>query len=327
MAKGSSDAQTFPPDAGHDSYPGTSAAFAQRKPDLAGDFLGSLGPLHLKLHLASTPGGSLTGSLDSINQGAIGLECSNFDYDGTAKPDSLFEIGSITKTFTGLILAQMIEQGKVQYAFLAKQGLGKPPNPSFLYSNVGFGPLGLALANRAGISYPELLQQEITGPLDLKDTVIGLSPDQRSRFLPGHDAEHREAHAWDLDAIVGAGGIRSTAGDMLTFLGVQLHPEKFSSQNTGGATLPAAVVQSHQPRADVRPGVRIALAWMFKTGNQTYWHDGATGGYSSYALFNLKGDYAAIVLVNTLDNTGFADLLGEHIAARLEGKAAISLQN
>ncbi|HXM30410.1 MAG TPA: serine hydrolase domain-containing protein [Chthoniobacterales bacterium] len=304
-----------------------SAAFAQRKPDLAGDFLGSLGPLHLKLHLASTPGGSLTGSLDSINQGAIGLECSNFDYDGTAKPDSLFEIGSITKTFTGLILAQMVEQGKVQYAFLAKQGLGKPPNPSFLYSNVGFGLLGLALANRAGISYPELLQQEITGPLDLKDTVIGLSPDQRSRFLPGHDAEHREAHAWDLDAIVGAGGIRSTAGDMLTFLGVQLHPEKLSSQNTGGATLPAAVVQSHQPRADVRPGVRIALAWMFKTGNQTYWHDGATGGYSSYALFNLKGDYAAIVLVNTLDNTGFADLLGEHIAARLEGKAAISLQN
>ena len=32
---------------------------------------------------------------------------------GTAKPDSLFEIGSITDTFTGLILARMVEQGKV----------------------------------------------------------------------------------------------------------------------------------------------------------------------------------------------------------------------
>src|SRR5260221_2554285 len=51
-----------------------SAAFTQRKPDLAGDFLGSLAPLHLKLHLASKPGGSLTGSLDSINHGAIAYD-------------------------------------------------------------------------------------------------------------------------------------------------------------------------------------------------------------------------------------------------------------
>ena len=34
-----------------------------------------------------------------------------FSY-GAAKPDSIFEIGSTTKTFTGLMLAQMVAQGK-----------------------------------------------------------------------------------------------------------------------------------------------------------------------------------------------------------------------
>ena len=33
---------------------------------------------------------------------------------GAAKPDSLFEIGSISKTFTGLILARMVAEGKVR---------------------------------------------------------------------------------------------------------------------------------------------------------------------------------------------------------------------
>src|SRR5262249_47926553 len=33
---------------------------------------------------------------------------------GAAKPNSIFEIGSITKTFTGLMLARMVEQGTVR---------------------------------------------------------------------------------------------------------------------------------------------------------------------------------------------------------------------
>jgi CubicO group peptidase (beta-lactamase class C family) len=309
-----------------------------------------------------------------------------FSY-GTAKPDSIFEIGSITKTFTGLILSQMVKQGKVKfddpvrellppgtvtkpagveitlldlatqhsglprlpdnfhpadpknpyadytavdlYAFLAKQTVAKPADAGFLYSNLGFGLLGQALADRAGVPYPALLKAEVTDPLHLRDTTVSLTPEQQARFIPGHTGDHQPAPAWDLVALAGAGAIRSTAGDMLTYLEANLHPDSFrpAGFTPTGSTLADALIQQHELRADAMPGTRIALAWLFDTESGNYWHNGATGGYSAYAFFNPKGDYAAVVLLNaTLSQHGsFADRLGQHISQRLAGKPAISL--
>jgi serine-type D-Ala-D-Ala carboxypeptidase/endopeptidase len=307
-----------------------------------------------------------------------------FSY-GVAKADSIFEIGSISKTFTGLVLSQMVTQGKVKfddpvrellpagtvakpagseitlldlatqhsglprmpdnftpadqanpyadyyaanmYAFLAKQGVGKPKKTEFLYSNLGFGLLGQSLAVRSGTTYSALLAEEVTGPIGMRDTAILLSPDQQARFIGGHDSEHRPAHAWDLGAFAGAGAIRSTAGDMLTYLEANLHPESFKTENASSAatTLSAALVQSHKLRADAMGGMRIALAWFFEPGSGAYWHNGGTGGYSSFAFFNPKEDCAAVVLLNSASNDGYADRLGRHISERLAGKPAISL--
>ncbi len=310
---------------------------------------------------------------------------------GVAKQDSIYEIGSITKTFTGLILSQMVEQGKVKledpvrellptgavqkpagpeitlldiatqhsglprmpdnfkpadesnpyadyraadmYAFLAKHGDQRPDKADFLYSNYGFGLLGQALSVRGGEPYPQLLKEEVLDPLGLHDTAIVLSPEQQARFLPGHTGDHRPAHAWDLDAFAGAGAIRSTASDMLTYLEANLHPDQVKSVNASAAarTISAAIVQDHELHADALGGMnssqKIALAWLYNPATGDFWHNGATGGYSAYAFFNPKGDYAAVVLLNaTIGQQGsFADRIGEHISERLAGKPAISL--
>jgi D-alanyl-D-alanine-carboxypeptidase/D-alanyl-D-alanine-endopeptidase len=308
-----------------------------------------------------------------------------FSY-GVAKPDSIFEIGSITKTFTGLILSQMVEQGKVKfdepvrellppgtvekpagaeitlldlatqhsglprmpdnfkpvdgenpyadyhaadlYAYVAKHGVAKPEKTEFLYSNLGFGLLGQALSAEEGKAYPALLQEEVLGPLGMRDTGIMLTPAQQTRFIPGHTADHKPAHAWDLDAFAGAGAIRSTAPDMLTYVEDNLHPEqvKAAQRSRTAKTIVQALEQQHELRADAG-GERIALAWLFDQGTGNYWHNGATGGYSSYAFFNPKGDYAAVVLLNATIGQGgsYADRIGEHISERLAGKPAISL--
>lgn len=309
-----------------------------------------------------------------------------FSY-GTAKPDSIFEIGSISKTFTALVLAQMAEQGKVHLddpvrallppgtvdkpagaeielvdlatqssglprmpdnfhpadnanpyadysatdlsAYLHEHGAARPADAGFLYSNLGFGLLGQALADRAGTSYADLLRMQVTQPLGLQDTVIALSSAQKKRFIQGHTAEHRPTSAWDFDALAGCGAIRSTAADLLTYLEAHLHPESLHAGAVGtpAATLAAAIRLQQQPRADAFPGMKIGLAWLWQESSGNWWHNGGTGGYSSYAFFNPQGDYAAVVLFNTTlgPDGSFADRLGEHISERLAGKPAISL--
>ena len=305
---------------------------------------------------------------------------------GTAKADSIFEIGSISKTFTGLILAQMVEQRVVRldepvrellpagtvakpagaeitlldltiqhsglprmpdnfkpsnpdnpyadygapnlYQYFAGHGLEKTGSPKFLYSNLGVGLLGQALANRTGMKYPALLAQQVTEPLTMRDTIVTLSAEQQRRFIEGHAADHSVAHPWDLDALAGAGAIRSTANDMLTYLQAQLHPDKLpSSRATKAHTLPAAIKLTHELRAEAGTEMQIGFGWLYVTATGTFWHNGGTGGFNSYAFFNPKEDYAGIVLFNTTvtPTGGFADAVGQHIEQRLVGKPALSL--
>jgi CubicO group peptidase (beta-lactamase class C family) len=311
-----------------------------------------------------------------------------FSY-GTAKKDSLFEIGSVTKTFTGLLLAQLKEQGRVHldqpvrelvpagelpkveaqeitlldlvtqhsglprlpdnfkpadptnpyadyhaadlYAFLNQQTLRKPAEASFLYSNLGFGLLGQALANHAGVSYEKLLLGEIIAPLGLKDTGITLTASQQRRLIQGHTGSYERARPWEQDALAGAGAIRSTADDMLTYLQAHLHPEKYSfvGRSPAGRTLPNAIRLTHEIRGEALPGMHVAFAWLKVDATGTYWHNGATGGYNSYVFFNPQEDTAAVVLVNRAPGAqgGLADRIGQHIAQRFKGKPAISLDS
>ncbi|MDQ3336598.1 MAG: beta-lactamase family protein [Myxococcota bacterium] len=307
-----------------------------------------------------------------------------FSY-GAVKPDSVFEIGSITKVFTGLALAQMVEQKKVRfdepvrallpagtvaapasggeitlldlsaqrsglprlpdnmkpadltnpyadydakalYTFMGTHGVAMPAKPVFGYSNLGVGLLGQALAARARTTYEAVVRKQITEPLGMRDTAIKLSPALKKRFVAGHGTGNASQRAWDLDALAGAGALRSTAGDMLTFLDAQLHPERVKGRTPEAKTLPAAITASHEIRGEVGPGMHIALNWFRVDETGSYWHNGATGGYSSFAVFNRAKDFAVIVLCNrSIEDGTLADDIGKHIVQRLLGLPAMTV--
>jgi D-alanyl-D-alanine-carboxypeptidase/D-alanyl-D-alanine-endopeptidase len=296
---------------------------------------------------------------------------------GAAKPDSLFEIGSITKSFTALALAQLIVQHRLRLnepvrallpfplppsrgaeitladlatqhsglprlppnldikadpanpyagygaaqlaAYLAQRGLTRPPQAAFLYSNLGYGLLGFALAASRRETYPALIRREVTGPLGLRDTAAALTAAQRRRLLPGHNLAGTAVAPWTFQALAGAGALRSTAGDLLTFLGAQLDPP-------AGGTLPRAIALTHVLRADGPPPLRVGMGWLYTPAAAMYWHDGATGGYTAFAEFIPRERLALVVLYNREDLGGgdppFADRVAANVTALLRGSAA-----
>jgi hypothetical protein len=76
------------------------AATAQPAASIAGDYVGTLGPLHLKLHLKSDSAGELTGTLDSPDQGAVGLPCADIRLEGSALS---FTVPSVHGSWTGTV--------------------------------------------------------------------------------------------------------------------------------------------------------------------------------------------------------------------------------
>ena len=124
----------------------------------------------------------------------------------------------------------------------------------------------------------------------------------RAHLARGHDAEGKPASNWDLDALAGAGAIRSTANDMLRYLKANM--------GRGQSSLQPAMKFAQQPRAQMGNGTRIGLAWM-TTANGIVWHNGGTGGYRSFLGFTSDGRHGVVILTNTaaeVDDLGFAVL-------------------
>jgi CubicO group peptidase (beta-lactamase class C family) len=334
------------------------------------DFAGAMreGPL--------APGGGASVAIGVSTHGVRRV----FAY-GAATPDSVFHIASVTKPFTGLALATMIEQGAVRagdpvrhlipaagltrpadgrsditlvdlvthrsglpgmpatfrsrdpenpfagfdletlYAFLRARGAGRPADPSFRYSNVGFGLLGHALATRAGVDYDSLIRQLITAPLAMSDTAVALTPDQQRRLVPGHDRDYRAVRVTDVPGILAAAGaLKSTAGDLLTWLEANLHPERLPP-----GPLARAIRASHERQAGAFGDVGIAFAWALTPAGDV-WHSGGLVGASSLVSFNPSQERAVVVLANTNPGTTVsADLIADHISARLDGRPPVAI--
>jgi len=289
---------------------------------------------------------------------------------GDARPlngDTIFEIGSVTKVFTSLLLADMVQRGEVAlsdpvakflpadvkvperggrlitlvdlsthtsglprlpsnlqpknsanpyadytveqlYQFLSTYQLTRDIGSQFEYSNLGGGLLGLALARRAGMDYEALVRARVTGPLGMNSTGITLTPEMKARLAVGHNEKLAATSNWDLPTLAGAGALRSSVNDMLTFLAANLGYVKSPL-----APAMASMLASRRTTGNPSTG-EIGLGWLIvkPSGNEIVWHNGGTGGYRSFIGFEPKTGVGVVVLSNTFTAAGIDDI-GMHL--------------
>ena len=288
---------------------------------------------------------------------------------GDARPldgNTIFEIGSETKVFTSLLLADMVQRGEVAlsdpvakylppgtrvperngrsitlvdlathtsglprlpsnmspkdsanpyadysveqlYQFLASYQLTRDIGSEYEYSNLGGGLLGHVLALRAGTSYEELVESRICTPLRMNSTRVTLTPEMKARLAAGHDESLKTVENWDLPTLAGAGALRSTANDMLTFVAANLGYTKSPL-----APAMAAMLKVRRPAG--QSGLEIALGWHVYTtgGKEIIWHNGGTGGDRSFMGFDPKTGVGVVLLSNTETPEGVDDI-GRHL--------------
>jgi len=60
----------------------------------------------------------------------------------------------------------------------------------------------------------------------MSDTRITFTDEQKGRLAPGYDGTLSPAKNWDLNALAAAGGIRSTANDLMKLVEASLSDER-----------------------------------------------------------------------------------------------------
>lgn len=158
---------------------------------------------------------------------------------------------------------------------------------NYAYSNLGAGILGYLLETQADTTYESLLQTYIASKYGMKHTTTNKNKVQ-GKLIKGRDSNGNETSNWNLNSLVGAGGMLSTVEDLAMFIQAQFNPENKALSLTRETTFKIPAYQ-----------MEVGLAWnKIKPDSQHTWymHNGGTGGYSSILAMDTDNKIGIVIL-------------------------------
>lgn len=275
--------------------------------------------------------------------------------------NTIFELGSISKTFTATIAALAIGEGKIKlddpvnkylpdsipalqynnrvvtfrdllnhtsafprmpadfedgridergiiiypiekfFGWLKDLKLTREPGQKSEYSNAALALVSTVLQRIYNMSYEQLVQKYIGVPLGMRDIRIDILKRDSINYAKGYKQDGSYNFPRNLPPIYqGAGGLRSTAADMLKYAKAELDPPNKKLRK-------AMLLTRDTTFSD--KNYHIGMVWvLLKYGNlDAIFHNGASGGFRSYLSIAPEKNFAVIILVNSTigaDKTG-----------------------
>ena len=169
----------------------------------------------------------------------------------------------------------------------------------YKYSNAGIGLLSYLVATATGKTWEEQLNSEILEPLGMADTMLRPTPEQQRRLAGGHNRAGQDAPRWPVYAWYAAGGLRSTAHDMISFGEAYLGHNEVNGRPVS-AELIAAMQLAQKPIFTMPNGNKQAMAWVndVRGGAPVILKNGGTAGFGSGIAICPTKDAAIFIGMN-----------------------------
>jgi CubicO group peptidase (beta-lactamase class C family) len=174
----------------------------------------------------------------------------------------------------------------------------------YRYSNAGIGLLSYLVATATGKTWEDQVNSEILQPLGMADTTLRPTPEQQKRLAQGHNRPGHDAPRWPVYAWYAAGGLRSTAKDMISFGEANLGHEEVNGKPVS-AELIAAMQLAQKPIYTIPNGFnKQAMAWVINMGegnpnlHPVIVKNGGTSGFGTVIAINPTKDAAIFIGMN-----------------------------
>ena len=197
--------------------------------------------------------------------------------------------------------------------------LSQNPGEKSEYSNLGVGLLGFILSEIDSTSYENLLQSKICSKYNMGHTTTNRNL-IKAQLINGLDVNGKETPNWDLNVLMGAGGIVSSVTDLSKFAQAQ-----FNDSNQVLALTREPTFNFQANKAD------MGLGWaIIRNQHGTrFMHSGGTGGYRSNIVLDVANKNGVIILSNLSafhKNNMNIDNLGERLMGTLKKLESIAQQ-